>query len=57
MLREYKVYWKAVFIKHMSQKILASKIYRELSELNNKKVNKPIKIGKFLNQSLPKEII
>ena len=29
MLREYKVHWKAVFINHMSDKILASKIYKE----------------------------
>ena len=29
MLREYKVYWKAIFINHMSDKILSSKIYKE----------------------------
>ena len=29
MLREYKVYWKAVFIKQISEKILTSKIYKE----------------------------
>ena len=28
-LREYKVYWKAEFMKHMSEKILTSKIYKE----------------------------
>ena len=29
MLREYKVYWKAVFMKQMSEKILTSKTYKE----------------------------
>ena len=45
MLRDYKVYFKAIFINHMSDKILASKIYKELSKFNNKKMSKPIKIG------------
>ena len=53
-LREYKVYWKAGFMKHMSEKILTSKIYKERTlRAQYKKMNNPIKIGKIFNQFLP----
>ena len=37
--------WKEIFAKHIFDKVLECKIYKELLKLNNQKTNKSIKNG------------
>ena len=35
--------WEKIFVSHISNKVLVSRIYEELSKLNSKKANNPIR--------------
>ena len=48
--------WEKILANHISDKVLASRTYKEFSKLNRKK-NHPIKkMGKRLEQTYPKKI-